>query len=435
MKLPEYIIEILETLNHAGFEAYVVGGCVRDFLLGKQPHDYDICTNALPEDTIQLFKKTILTGMKHGTITVLSKEPVEITTFRVEKEYIDHRHPSQVVFVRNLEDDLSRRDFTINAMAFHPKTGIIDLFHGQEDLKKGLIRCVGNANTRFDEDALRMLRAHRFCAKLHFQLEEKTKQAIFDNKDLLQYISVERIRSELVQIMEDNPYELENMTELLSYWMPELKMCKECDQNSKWHDTNVLHHSLRALKLLPVFDETLAWVLLMHDFGKPATKSTKNGFDHFYGHPVVSAQLAKSLCKKFKLTSYQQKVIPKLIEYHDSDIKPDLRTVYRFRIKYGLNEEMMEQLLTIKYCDIMAHSVEGQKTIETWKAFKEFYQECKKTRPMSIKDLAINGQDVMEHTKYRGSGIREYLDMYLVECFYHPEKNSKEYWLARMQRK
>lgn len=434
MQLPKYILDILETYNKAGFKAYVVGGCVRDFLLGKTPNDYDICSDALPEDTIRLFNHTVPTGIKHGTVTILSNEPVEVTTFRVEKEYIDHRHPSQVCFVGSLKEDLARRDFTINAMAYHPDTGIIDPFNGIRDLELGLVRCVGDPDTRFDEDALRMVRAHRFCAKLHFFLEEKTKASIMKNKDLLRFVSVERIRKELVQIMEMDPYELENMTILLSDIIPELKQCLECEQNSPWHDTNVLHHSLRALKYLYPFDETLAWAILMHDFGKPETKTTKDGRDHFYGHALVSKNIAHALCKKLKLTSYQQKRIPLLIEHHDDSLNADLKNIYHYCIKSGFDDEMMEQLMKLKYCDIMAHSLQGQQTIKRWETFVTFYHECKKTRPLSIKDLMVNGKDVLKYTNCKNAQIREFLEQCLIECFYDPHKNNREYWISRMKR-
>ena len=206
MKLPGYVKEIIEIYHRAGYEAFVVGGCVRDYLLGKEPHDYDIATNALPEVTIQLFDHVILTGLKHGTVTILSNEPVEVTTFRLESEYKDHRHPEAVRFVNTIEEDLSRRDFTINAMAYNDIRGLIDPFHGQIDLEKRKIRCVNDPDTRFKEDALRMLRAHRFAAKLNFEIEEHTKLAIEKNSSLLRYISIERIRSELVEIIRYDPY-------------------------------------------------------------------------------------------------------------------------------------------------------------------------------------------------------------------------------------
>lgn len=434
MQLPTYIKNILNTYNDAGYQAYVVGGCVRDYLLGKEPNDYDVCTNALPEVTMELFDKTIPTGLKHGTVTILDEEPVEVTTFRVEKEYKDHRHPSKVFFVRDLKDDLSRRDFTINALAYHLDTGIIDFFDGQKDLKDGLIRCVGDPDTRFDEDALRMLRAHRFAAKLGFKIEKNTKAAIIRNKDLLQYISVERIRDEFIQVLEHNPYEVENMTELMSHFMPELKACKECDQISPWHDTNVLHHTLRAIKHLKPFDETLAWTLLMHDFGKPETKTTVDGRDHFYGHPFISKQIAQRLCKQMKLTAYQSKLIPILIEYHDAKLNPTLKTVYKYRISRGFDDEIINQLLTIKTCDIMAHSLKGQQTIEMVNTFKEFYDKCKMERPLSLKDLAINGKDVLENTDLKGKEINDFLNQCLMECFYEPDKNDKEYWIKRMNK-
>ena len=193
MKLPEYILEIIQKINDIGYEAYVVGGCVRDYLLDRPIHDYDICTSAKPEVILNLFDRSVGTGLKHGTVTVLSNSPVEITTFRLESEYKDHRHPDSVKYVSTIEEDLSRRDFTVNAMAYHPSRGLIDPYGGQFDLKAKVIRCVGNPDRRFNEDALRMLRAYRFCAKLGFSMDETVKKSIDTNASLIQYVSIERI--------------------------------------------------------------------------------------------------------------------------------------------------------------------------------------------------------------------------------------------------
>ena len=198
MILPHYITDIIGTLEKAGYEAYVVGGCVRDALLELKPKDYDIATNALPETVLQLFSHTIPTGLKHGTVTVVSEQLVEITTYRTDSQYTDHRHPDAVSFVRSIKEDLARRDFTINAMAYHPQRGLYDPFDGQTDLKNGIIRCVGDPLRRFEEDALRMLRAHRFAARYHFQIEQSTKQAMEQKASLISCVSVERIRKEVI---------------------------------------------------------------------------------------------------------------------------------------------------------------------------------------------------------------------------------------------
>ena len=426
MNCPKYILDILKTLNSNGFEAYVVGGCVRDYLLKIPCHDYDITTNAKPEDILSLFKKCIPTGIKHGTITVISDTPVEITTFRTESEYTDHRHPDKVKFVDTIEEDLARRDFTVNAMAYNPLTGIIDPFNGKEDLKNKIIRAVGNPDKRFQEDALRMMRAHRFCAKLHFTMEEETRAAISRNKDLLQCISVERIRDELTRILQCNAFEVENMVDLLEPWIPELKTSLHCEQVSPWHDFNVLHHGLYAIDSLHFFDETLAYTLLFHDLGKPETKTTDaTGRDHFEGHPLASKKIAMRVCKAFKMSSYHQKTIPDLVEYHDEWFEDGMGTVYKFRIELGWDDAKVKQLLEVRRCDLMAHSEKGQYTLYELHEFMNIYQNAKVTVPLSTKDLLINGNDIIEYTNIRGGDIKEALNRCLRYCFYHPEKNVK----------
>lgn len=432
MKIPKYVKYILDTYHQAGYKAYCVGGCVRDHLLDREPNDYDIATNAPMEVTLSLFDKTIETGVKHGTITILSKEPVEVTVFRTESTYTDHRHPDVVQFVDTIESDLARRDFTINAMAYNEEEGLIDPFGGQKDLKNRCIRCVGMADIRFQEDALRMLRAHRFAAKLGFCIEKGTLEAINRNQDLISYISIERIRKELLEILQYDPFELETMVDLLEPIVPELKACKECEQNSVWHDCDVLHHTLRAISYLEPFDETLAWVLLMHDFGKPETKSTKDGKDHFYKHPIASKEIAMRLCCTLKLTNDQRHLIPLLVEVHDDSVHANLRTIYRYRIQKKFTDEMMQQLFIVKYCDIMAHSKIGQESVHGLRTFIDFYEENKKLRPFALKDLPINGRDVMEHTLKQGKEIQLFLEQCLSECFYNPKLMDREYWISRM---
>lgn len=432
MLLSQSIQSILQTLNQNGYQAYVVGGCVRDALLGKEYTDIDICTNALPEVVQSLFEHTVPTGIRHGTITVLMPEPVEITTFRKESDYRDHRHPSTITFVSTIQEDLSRRDFTINAMAYHPDTGLIDPFGGRQDLKDHRIRCVGDPDTRFQEDALRLMRAHRFCAKLQFTMEENTKAALIRNASLIRYIAVERICKELIQILEWDPYQIEQMTELLSPWIPELEACLRCDQNSLWHDTNVLHHSLRAVSYLKPFDKELAYALLLHDIGKPSVKTTKEGIDHFYGHPPVSAAIARRIVHDLKLPSSFQKEIPALIEFHDDGLACKLKTIYRYRIEKGWSDQRMRQFFRLRQCDILAHSSYGQKSLEDLNAFIEYYNSQSK-RPMEFKDLAIGGKEVLEHTSQKGRAIHDTLKQLLQYVFYYPQKNQKEILISLLE--
>ena len=435
MNLPNYILEILETINRAGYEAYVVGGCVRDSLLKRDIHDYDICTNALPEVILSLFDHCIPTGLQHGTVTVVSESLVEITTFRIESEYKDHRHPNLVSYVKSIEEDLSRRDFTINAMAYHPNTGIIDPYHGQKDLQKGIIRCVGDCDARFHEDALRMLRAYRFCAKLKFELEKETKQSIFRNASDIQYVSIERVVHELKEIMANDPKIIADMTLLLKPIIPELDEALHCKQHSIYHYTDVLHHTLNAMSYLKPYDETLSFALLFHDLGKMQVKTTdEKGFDHFYKHPKYSKEIAHRLCLKLKLTKEQRKWIPFYVEHHDDEFICKLKTIYRYRIEYGISEQELYNLMQIRYCDAMAHSAKGQESIQKVKDFYVFYQE-NKNRCMALKDLCIDGKDVIENTDFRGKDINLALKDCLQLCFYDPKMNDKERLIRHLQNK
>lgn len=435
MKLPAYILEILNTINLAGYEAYVVGGCVRDSLLKRPIHDYDVCTNAKPEVVLGLFEHAIGTGLKHGTVTVLSDTPVEITTFRVENEYTDHRHPDHVQYVSTIDQDLSRRDFTMNAMAYHPDTGLIDPFCGQQDLQNQVIRCVGNPDTRFLEDALRMLRAYRFCAKLDFTIDETIKVSIQKNAKYIQYVSIERIVHELKEIMEYKPSVLADMTLLLQPVFPELNEALHCEQNSIYHYTDVLHHTLDAMAYLKPYDETLSFALLFHDLGKMQVKTTDSlGKDHFKKHPQAGFELSKSLCRRFKLTNDQKKWIPFYVLHHDDHFTCDLECIYKYRIELNLDEKHLYHLLQIRYCDAMAHSKLGRKSAKEVIDFYVFYLN-NKNRCMSLSRLAINGKDVVEHTNFRQKDIQLCLQDCLKYCFYHPEKNTREELLEYIKKR
>ncbi|MDO4467838.1 MAG: CCA tRNA nucleotidyltransferase [Bacillota bacterium] len=433
MYLPVYIEEILDTIHQAGYQAYVVGGCVRDALMGRLPHDYDVTTNAKPEQIEGLFEKSIPTGIQHGTITVLSESPVEITTFRQEKEYLDHRHPSSVEFVEDVKEDLARRDFTMNAIAYCHETGFIDPFGGQEDINNKVVRAVGNPYKRYEEDALRMLRAHRFAAQLDFVLEEETKKAIKELSHTISYVSIERVRSELVKILEANPLELYDMTELFLEWIPELHQSKGCAQNTPWHCYDVLMHTLQAIRYLQPFDETTAYTLLFHDLAKPACKKTINGRDRFWNHPKEGEEIAKRLVKVLKLTKEQQRIIPLLVRLHDEHTPCKLKIIYKYRVKYGLSDEELCRLIEVRKCDISAHSPKGRTTIMEVNDFEVFYHVEKRKRPLSIKQLCVSGKDLIERLNIQGADIRTALESCLEYCFYHPEKNTVEDCIAFLQ--
>ena len=288
INIPQKAEQILRTLNEAGYEAYVVGGCVRDSILNRVPGDWDITTSALPEQVKALFHRTVDTGIQHGTVTVMmGKEGFEVTTYRVDGEYHDGRHPDAVTFTRSLEEDLKRRDFTINAMAYHPEHGLVDLFSGMEDINRKIIRCVGDPVERFTEDALRMLRAVRFSAQLGFTVEENTKAALARMSGNLEHVSAERIQTELVKLLvSDHPDYLRTAWEtgLTREFLPEFDVCMETAQNTPHHCCNVGEHILKSLTEIEN-DRLLRITMLLHDIAKPVVKKTdENGRDHFKTH-------------------------------------------------------------------------------------------------------------------------------------------------------
>ena len=320
-------------------------------------------------------------------------------------------------------------------MAYHPDIGIIDPYGGKEDLEKRIIRCVGNPDARFNEDALRMLRAYRFCAKLKFKLEKETKQSILQNASDIQYVSIERIVHELKEIMENDPQIIDEMILLLKPVIPELDEALHCQQHSIYHYTDVLHHTLDAMSYLKPYDETLSFALLFHDLGKMQVKTTdEKGFDHFYKHPKYSKEIAHRLCIQLKLTKEQRKWIPFYAEHHDDEFSCKLKTIYRYRIEYGISEDKLFNLMQIRYCDAMAHSEKGRESIQKIKHFYSFYQE-NKDRCMSLKDLCIDGKDVIENTDFRGKDINLALKKCLHLCFYDPKMNDRERLIRHLKNK
>lgn len=433
MQVPRTVQKVIRTLEDQGYETVLVGGCVRDALLGRVPKDYDAATAALPDVTEKSFARTILTGKKHGTVTVLEEGlPVEVTTFRHDGEYEDGRHPKQVEFVTSLEEDLRRRDFTINAMAWSLDRGLIDPFGGQHDLQAGLIRAVGDPVLRFQEDALRMLRAYRFAARFDFALEEQTEQAIKTCAGLLQKVAVERIVPELEEIMQTRPEKLEDMTDLLQPWLPELGVMKETAQNTKYHYTDVLHHTLDALASLQgkPWDPEVAWAVLLHDTGKPAVKQTWDGADHFKMHPAVSEKIARRVVRDLKLPRKMQQEIPVLVKYHDSFYAPTLKNLYKLCVERGWSDAFLRKLFAVQYADIAAHAIQDRKP--QLDAFIAFYEAERKRRPMSLQQLDLNGTDLKE-LGLEGPAIRSMLESALHHAFFHPEDNQRAILLEKIR--
>ena len=320
IQMPVNANRIIHTLQEAGHEAYIVGGCVRDAILGKEPGDWDITTSAKPEEVKALFRRTIDTGIEHGTVTVMfDKEGYEITTYRVDGKYEDHRRPTSVTFTASLIEDMKRRDFTINAMAYNETEGVIDHFDGMGDLKRKMIRCVGEPKERFDEDALRILRALRFSAQLDFSIDEKTKEAIRNQAVYLKDISAERIHVELTKLLvSSHPERLRTAYELgvTKIVLPEFDAMMETEQNNKHHMYTVGEHTLCVVQEVPA-TEALRWAALLHDVAKPCTKTSDETGDHFYEHNRVGVDMAEDILRRLKFDNVTIGRVKRLVLWHD----------------------------------------------------------------------------------------------------------------------
>ena len=401
INIPEAPKQLMKVLLDAGYEAYVVGGCVRDFLLGHEPHDWDICTNALPNQMKECFASyhVIETGLQHGTLTVMVDHVgYEITTYRTDGEYTDHRHPDSVQFVGRLQEDLMRRDFTINAMAADISGKIRDFYDGQFDLEHKWIRCVGDPNKRFMEDPLRILRAMRFQSKLGFVIEQSTEDAMRRYRHLLQYISAERINSELTGILMGDCYStLTCFPDVLSVCIPEIKPCIGFQQNNPHHNRDVWEHTLFAISAAPK-DLYTRLALLYHDIGKPLCYSFESGVGHFYGHAAISKDIAEKSLRGLRYDNQTVKLVTQLVEAHDRTIEPRKPVIRRCLNKMGL--EQFLRLLDVKEADYAAqaqlygdrlHKIEILQMTNEILLAQKYQEDC-----FSLKDLAINGNDLIQ---------------------------------------
>ena len=401
MNIPQGPNEILNRLTAAGFQAYAVGGCVRDSLLGTVPGDWDICTSALPEETEACFSdlRVVETGLKHGTVTVIFQGvPYEITTFRSDGNYLDHRRPQQVSFVRTLKEDLLRRDFTMNAMAVGLDGEIQDPFGGRQDLTDGIIRCVGDPDTRFTEDALRILRGLRFASRLGFSIAPETAAAMERNKNLLSYVSGERIYKELTGILIGTYAQsvLEQYGGVLAAVLPEIQPSMGFLQRNPFHNRDVWQHTLEALgKSGP--DPIVRWALLLHDLGKPDCFTLDDrGIGHFYGHPQRSMELAEQILDRFHGDKKTRDTICLLVRDHDREAPATIKNARRWIARYG--RDNVRLLLEVKRCDCLAH-VDTPKTRARYNNLMEMtrlIRECLETEQcFSVRDLPVKGGDVM----------------------------------------
>lgn len=430
--LPEKVKFIIDTITAAGFEAFAVGGCIRDSILGRIPADWDITTSAKPEQVKALFAKTFDTGIQHGTITVLlEKEGFEVTTYRIDGEYEDSRHPKEVVFTSNLVEDLKRRDFTINAMAYNEMVGLVDEFGGLQDIDDGVIRCVGNPGERFSEDALRIMRAIRFSAQLGYEIEEKTKQAIVELAHTLQNISAERIQVELVKLLcSPHPDYLKIMydTGVTKVVLPEFDRCMETPQVHPHHMYDVGTHTLVALKQTPA-DRILRLAVLFHDMGKPQTLEVdEEGVTHFHGHQAASRDITKQILRRLRFDNDTIYKVTKLVEFHDygNGVEPTKRIVRRAVHRIG--EDIFPMLYAVRKADVLGQSEyqreEKLRLLEEWqKLYEEIVAdgEC-----VSLKNLAVTGNDLIAAGLKPGREIGETLQALLQYVLDNPEKNEKD---------
>ena len=399
-EIPSGAAYILRILHDAGYESWLVGGCVRDLLRGVEPHDWDICTSARPEEVERCFAghRIIETGLKHGTVTVLEDgDPYEITTYRTEGPYSDSRRPDYVAFVSSLESDLARRDFTMNAIALGLDGSLRDPFGGVEDIKAGLIRCVGEPAHRFREDGLRIMRALRFAAVLGCEIEERTAQAIHENRRMLGHVAAERINVELCKLLvgEKAGDILRQYPDVLCQFWPQLEPLVTLKQHSPWHCWGGWEHTIRAVETAPA-DEILRLTMLLHDIGKPSCKSTdEKGIDHFYGHPSAGAKLAGQMLRALKFDNKTRERVGILVEHHDVQIPCQDRSIRRWMGRLGT--ETFFQLLEVKRADGMGQDYELVKDrfveLEEMKAKAE--EIVAQGQCFSLKDLAVNGEDVI----------------------------------------
>ena len=435
MNLPADVKNIIEVLESNGHEAYAVGGCVRDCILGKIPHDWDITTSAKPEEVKALFKKTFDTGIEHGTVTVLlNGTGFEVTTYRVDGKYEDGRHPKQVTFTASLEEDLKRRDFTINAMAYNDTRGLVDLFDGMKDLENGLIKAVGDPLERFSEDALRMLRALRFAAQLGFEIDKATYEAIKELAPTLERISAERVQVELVKLITSPyPQKMRQVYEagLTKVFMPEFDVMMECEQVNKHHMYTVGEHSICAMENCPP-DKVLRLTMLLHDVAKPKCKtSDEKGQNHFKGHPIEGAEMAKSILKRLKFDNDTIDEVVKLVRYHDERPEPTKRNVRHLLVK--VTEKSFENLMLVKKADMLAQSMyKRQEKLAELDEIERLYHEIIEDKEcLSIKDLQINGKDLLDAGVPQGTKIGVILKTLFEEVVEEPSLNTREYLLNR----
>ena len=473
MRMPDAAGHIIKTLRQNGYEAYIVGGCVRDMLLHREPKDWDITTSARPDEIKRLFRRTVDTGIEHGTVTVLiGSEGYEVTTYRIDGKYEDHRHPDSVTYTTSLEEDLKRRDFTINAMAYSDEDGIVDLFLGQQDLKDGVIRCVGDPGERFEEDALRMLRGVRFAGQLGFDIEDETYRAMCDRSATIANVSAERIQVELSKLIISkgaDKIRLAYEAGLTRVFFPEFDKMMECEQHNPHHCYTVGEHTIHVIEgVNSLIGETgiydgaagdnryavsldklsmtpqklhiaLAYAALLHDVAKPVCLTTDEaGVDHYYGHDVKGEELAGQFIRRMKLDNDTRRLVKALVRYHDVRYKycvddegnysPGGKRAMR-RLVNKVGRDVMVWLFVLQRADIYAQSeYRKEEKLHVLEAGIRCFEEiCEDADAVDISELAITGRDLIEEKGYTtGPDIGRELNRLLDLVMDDPGLNTRE---------
>lgn len=420
IQLPEAVSQLMNILENSGYEAFAVGGCVRDSLMGQEPNDWDICTSARPEEMKQCFTDfpVIETGLKHGTLTILiDHQPFEVTTYRIDGDYSDGRRPDQVTFTSSLNTDLARRDFTINAMAYHPATGLIDPFGGYRDLQNRLIQCVGTAVKRFEEDALRIMRAIRFASQLKFKIEEQTAHALGECLPLLDQISPERIRAELDKLL-CGPGAMDILAEyrqVIAHIIPEAKAMFDLDQRTPYHIYTVWEHTLHVVfhvKNTPM----LRLAAFFHDIGKPGSMTIgEDGRGHFYRHEHLSEELARQVMRRLKYDNATRSMVANLVHNHGIVFRPDPKQARRLLAKLG--EEQLRLLIELECADVKSqHPLYAQERVENIHTFRQVVDQVLEAEQcFSLRHLALKGRDLLDMGVPQGPEIGRILKALLEQ--------------------
>ncbi len=441
ISMPENAARIIDRLHREGYEAYIVGGCVRDAILGKEPNDWDITTSARPDQVKQLFRRTIDTGIQHGTVTVMmGNEGYEVTTYRIDGKYEGHRRPQNVSFTTSLAEDLLRRDFTINAMAYNDIEGLVDLYDGIGDLKRGVIRAVGVAQHRFDEDALRILRAVRFAAQLDFEIDGQTRQAILKKREFLSEISAERIQVELTKLLvSKHPEKLIDAYHLgiTKVVFPEFDAMMEMPQHNPHHCYTVGEHTIKTMQYIES-DMGLRWAALLHDIGKIQTRTTDDkGTDHFYQHAKAGTALARNVLSRMRLDNHTIRRVLRIVEWHDYGMSGDInKPALRKAICKMGGIDYFSDILKMRYADTMAQSdfLREEKLARIRQMEQMYHEMISAADCMTIKQLKIDGNDLRRMGIAPGKEMGIILNQLLDDVLEEPEHNNVEYLMHKVEK-